>query len=72
MTCRDPYLLTQDLARYRKLQPHLFPTLETTPDLPRGEIRLAAEVALAAFHGNIIPESARIKAFETLSVLAKG
>lgn len=69
---RDPYLLERDLARYRRLQPHLFPTLETTPDLSRGEVRLAAEVTLTVLHGLSVPENARIKAFEVLNVLAKG
>lgn len=77
---RDLYRIEQDLERYRKrYQTHLFPTLENTPDLSRGQTRLAAEVALAVIRGVAIPsdqvhafEAARLNAFETLSILAKG
>jgi hypothetical protein len=77
---RDPFLVERDLERYRKrYQTHLFPSLENTPDLRRGEIRLAAEVATLVILGVFIPpdqlkafEAARLKAYETLRILAKG
>lgn len=57
----------------------LFPTLENTPDLRRGDTRLAAEVILAVVSRLKVPrdqaeafEAARLKAFEILHHLAKG
>lgn len=50
----------------------LFPRLETTPDINRGEQRLAAEVALAEFRGEAIPGTAIMRAMQTLGVLAQG
>lgn len=77
---RDPFYLERDLQRIRTThQSHLFPSLEETPDLRRGDTRLAAEVALAILLGTFVPsdqitpfEAARLKAYETLKVLAKG
>lgn len=54
----------------------LHPELETTPDLSRGEIRLAGEVSLVVLTGPIPYSSdfnvARTRAVEILKVLAKG
>jgi hypothetical protein len=79
MAKRDPYLLERDLERYRKRYSHVFPILENTPDLHRGETRLAAEVAMHIIKGSNISqdqarafEAARMRMFETLNTLAKG
>lgn len=50
----------------------LFPALELTPDLSRGEQRLAAEVAVAELTGHDVPSFAHERAFEALVVMAKG
>jgi hypothetical protein len=50
----------------------LFPRLETTPDLNRGEERLAAEVALAELRYEAIPGFALERAVRTLTVMARG
>ena len=50
----------------------LFPRLETTPDISRGDQRLAAEVALAEFSGEAIPGHAIHRAVRTLTVMAHG
>ena len=49
-----------------------YPALEATPDLRRGEQRLAAEVALAHFRGMFVPESAHQRATVILKVMALG
>lgn len=77
---RDPYYVQRDLESYRsKHQSFLFPHLENTPDLKRGQTRLAAEIALAVILGVFVPpdqmkafETARLQAYETLKILAKG
>jgi hypothetical protein len=70
---RDPALLERDLVRIREGRlRHLFPRLERTPDLNRGEMRLAAEVALAEMAADAVPAAALQRAVETLTVLAKG
>jgi hypothetical protein len=48
------------------------PQLEATPDLSRGEQRLAAEVALAEMHAQLIPTWVHERAVEMLAVMAKG
>ena len=69
----------RDLTRRTIEQSHLFPELEKTPDLRRGETRLAAEVCMTVILGLKVSEdqqqafeAARLMAFETLRVLAKG
>jgi hypothetical protein len=57
-------------AGFRKDQ--IFPDLERTPDLTRGQERLAAEVALAAMTGQSVPSIAWSRAVETLTVMARG
>ena len=57
-------------AGYRKNQ--LFPELERTPDLTRGQARFAAEVAIAVMEGIDVPTFALQRAAETLHVMAKG
>jgi hypothetical protein len=54
----------------RSLQ--LFPQLECTPDLSRGETRLAAEVAIAELTCRDVPSFVHERAFETLTVMARG
>lgn len=58
-------------AHYRE-DDRVFLNLENTPDLVRGETRLAAEVALEVIHGVSVPSTALLKAIETLTHLAKG
>jgi hypothetical protein len=58
----------QDLTRRKQL----FPRLEQTPDLNRGALRLAGEVAVAELSGDAVPSFAHERAFETLLVMAKG
>lgn len=55
---------------HRKQQ--LFPRLEATPDINRGEQRLAAEVALAEFAGTAIPGKTIDRAMHTLTIMAHG
>lgn len=50
----------------------LFPQLEATPDLSRGEQRFAAEVALEGMHGRIVPAFAHKRALIALQVMAFG
>lgn len=56
----------------RERRNQLFPQLEATPDLTRGEQRLAAEVAIELSEGRNVPLIARRRAFATLTVLADG
>jgi hypothetical protein len=56
-------------AGLRKAQ--LFPQLEASPDISRGEQRLAAEVALAELRGCITPTYAHERAVHILNVLAR-
>lgn len=58
----------QELTRARQI----FPALEATPDLRRGDQRFAAEVAVAELRGQLVPSFAHERAFETLLVMAKG
>jgi hypothetical protein len=80
---RDPYYHFKELEQYRKkhrvLFKNEFPELEETKDLPRGEVRLAAEVALFLLNSQLVPKAelqafnkARVKTFQTLNILAKG
>ena len=48
----------------------IFPALEQTPDLHRGELRLAAEVAVAELRGQLVPTWVHERAFDTLNVVA--
>jgi hypothetical protein len=57
-----------DLTRDRQL----FPSLELTPDLTRGEQRFAVEVAIAEMIGSEVPAFAHNRAFEALTVMARG
>jgi hypothetical protein len=52
----------------------LFPELEQTPDLTRGDARLAAEVLLAVLERRAqrIPETAVNRAFRIADVMANG
>lgn len=50
----------------------LFPALEATPDLSRGDQRFAAEVALAELHGADVPSFAHDRAVGLLGVMARG
>lgn len=49
----------------------IFPELEATPDVSRGEQRLAAEVALCVLHCRDVPSFAHERAYQTLQVLAR-
>lgn len=46
--------------------------LERTPDLSRGEQRLAAEVAITKLAGGDVPSFVHERAFDVLLVLANG
>lgn len=69
---RDFALVERDLARHRARYPHLFPRLEQTPDVNRGQQRFAAEVALAELAGRAVPSFAHERAVEALTIIAKG
>jgi hypothetical protein len=56
-------------AGHRKTQ--LFPNLELSIELTRGEIRLAAELALAELSGRRIPACAWGRAFHNLKAMAE-
>lgn len=60
--------------RAQQLREHdwLFPQLEQTPDLTRGQMRLAAEVAIDEIDGRTVDREAHERAHETLRVLARG
>jgi len=57
-----------DLNRKRQL----FPSLEATPDLRRGEIRFANEALLAALEGKAIPAQFLLRAMIIARTLAEG
>ena len=50
----------------------VYPQLEATPDLTRGEQRLAAEVALAELRGCHVSTCAHERAVDILQVMARG
>lgn len=50
----------------------LFPRLTATPDVSRGEQRLAAEAALARLAGRDVPLDICLRASDTLEVMARG
>lgn len=50
----------------------LFPALEMIPELSRGDMRLAVEVAIAELRAQHVPTFAHERAFETLLAMAKG
>lgn len=58
--------------KHRPERDRIFSALEQTPDLSRGEIRLAAEVAVEELCGRDVPSFAHERAFSALRVLAKG
>jgi hypothetical protein len=51
---------------------HLFPRLEATPDLNRGDIRLAAEVLLERLNDRPVPEFAMTRALRVAGTMARG
>jgi hypothetical protein len=51
---------------------HVHPMLEATPDINRGEQRLAAEIAIARLNGEKVPFDAALRARSILETLAKG
>jgi hypothetical protein len=50
----------------------LFPVLEHTPDLTRGEVRFASEVMLLAISGLYVPEPILQRALSIAHVMAEG
>lgn len=50
----------------------LFPRLAETPDINRGEQRLAAEATLATLAGRDVPLNICLRASVTLEVMARG
>lgn len=50
----------------------LFPRLEQTPDISRGEQRLVAEVMIERFEGKLVPPDAIRKALIIAEVMARG
>lgn len=59
---RDAYGCEQRLDEHRRRHPKDFPQPEALPTPRRGEIRLAAEVAIIALQGILIPRD-QVKAF---------
>jgi hypothetical protein len=70
MTAHNPGGFAPAFRMRRSRQ--LFDELERTPDITRGETRLAAEVVLLELHGRDVPSFAHERAVETLAVLARG
>jgi hypothetical protein len=50
----------------------LHPMLEATPDLSRGEQRLAAEIAIARLNGDKVPFDVALRARSILEIMANG
>lgn len=69
---RPAFECARELEHYREHNRTIFPQLELTPDLNRGEWRFAAEVAVDVMHGRDVPSFAQDRALTTLRVLAKG